>query len=170
MDKYNKHRFRLISPVVGNKIYSSSSLKHVARKCIDELRNNIQIGGKKYSNFAILDIDNYTTYKFNLNHHSSHRNHNLPSTGSILNQVGGGDELYIKVGKLEDRIKNIESMIQQFKIENLKQIEGTDNVHQDEINQHNNVGQSGGNNFDSINKENVIKSYHSEQPYLSNTN
>jgi len=124
MDKYNKHRFRLISPIVGNKLYSSSSIKHVAKKCINELKNNIQIGGKKYTKFAILDIDNYTTYKFNINYHQKTHNHNLPLNGSLFgsgnNQIGGMqnntniNELINKINKLEERINKLENNINEL--------------------------------------------------------
>jgi hypothetical protein len=118
MDKYNKHRFRLISPIVGNKLYSSSSFKHVTKKCFDELKNNIQFGGKKYTKFAILDIDNYTTYKFNVIQHNKVHNHNLPLNGSIFNSknnlIGGNNDnnnLIDKLNNLENRIIKLENNI-----------------------------------------------------------
>ena len=105
MDKYNKHRFRLISPIVGNKLYSSSSIKHVAKKCMTELKNNIQYSGKKYTKFAILDIDNYTTYKFSINYHQKTHNHNLPLNGPLF----GGNELIDKIASLEERLNKLEN-------------------------------------------------------------
>ena len=59
--QYKKHRFRLISPIVGNKIYVTSSLKHGAKKCSTELNKN------KYTEFSIIDIDTFHTYKFVIN-------------------------------------------------------------------------------------------------------
>ena len=154
MDKYNKHRFRLISPIVGNKLYSSSSVKHVAKKCMDELRNNLQTGGKKYTKFAILDIDNYTTYKFNINYHQKTHNHNLPLNGSLFgppNQTGGMqiNELTDKINKLEERISKLENNMQNDKRDD-KTINGG-NLNHSSYEENNNVS----------NKN------QSDQPYMS---
>jgi hypothetical protein len=61
---YNKHRYRLIAPIVGNKIYMTSSLKHGAKKCFQE----INVIKNKFPEFAILNIDTYETFRFKVNH------------------------------------------------------------------------------------------------------
>ena len=173
MDKYNKHRFRLISPIVGNKIYSSSSVKHVAKKCIDELRSNIQVGGKKYTKFAILDIDNYTTYKFNINYHQKTHNHNLPLNGSLFgtqnNLNGGSNEIINKINKLEERVTNLENNIK--KIQNNENNENNENDENDENDENEKKSLNGGNlNHSSHEKKTnneLNHKSHSEQPYMS---
>jgi hypothetical protein len=180
MDKYNKHRFRLISPIVGNKIYSSSSVKHVAKKCMDELKSNLQTGGKKYTKFAILDIDNYTTYKFNINYHQKNHNHNLPLNGSLFgtnNQTGGMqiNDLADKINKLEERISKLENNINELHNDN----DENNDKNKDKIM---NGGMRSNNNMQSNNcmrsisnhssyekeKSNIINNKpHSEQPYMS---
>jgi hypothetical protein len=176
MDKYNKHRFRLISPIVGNKLYSSSSVKHVAKKCMDELKNNIQIGGKKYTKFAILDIDNYTTYKFSINYHQKTHNHNLPLNGPLLGNLNGGaniNELIDKINKLEERINKLENNINNLHNDNDDDKNDDKNENDDDEKDDNKIINGGIrsiSNHSSYEKEKsntTNNKTHSDQPYMS---
>jgi hypothetical protein len=78
----NKHnRFQLISPIIGNKIYQSSSFNKGAKKCYDELKG---CGKNDFNDFTIMNLDNYETFKFAINKREKH-NHNLQQGGNIQN-------------------------------------------------------------------------------------
>jgi hypothetical protein len=66
MDRYN--RFQLISPIVGDKIYQTSSIKRGAKKCFEELKG---CGKNDFNEFTIMNLDNFETYKFGINNKSS---------------------------------------------------------------------------------------------------
>lgn len=62
IDKY--YRYQLTYPIEGNKIYKSRSLKKVARKCYDEIKNLSDIKEKQI--FCITNLDKKLEYKFTL--------------------------------------------------------------------------------------------------------
>lgn len=98
--QYKKHRFRLISPIVGNKIYVTSSLKHGAKKCSTELNKN------KYTEFSIIDIDTFHTYKFVINKKKTQCNNhiNSPDSSNVEN----------KINLLENRLTIVENRINEL--------------------------------------------------------
>lgn len=61
-DKY--YRYQLTYPIEGNKIYKSRSLKKVAKKCYDEIKNLSDIKEKQV--FCITNLDEKLEYKFTL--------------------------------------------------------------------------------------------------------
>lgn len=99
--QYKKHRFRLISPIVGNKIYVTSSLKHGAKKCSTELNKN------KYNEFSIIDIDTFHTYRFVINKKKTQCEDYIiknPDSSNIEN----------KINQLENRLTIAENRINEL--------------------------------------------------------
>lgn len=59
------HKYQLLSPIMGNKIYQTNNINKVVKKCYDELK---MIGGNKDCNeIVIMNVDNYETFRFNIN-------------------------------------------------------------------------------------------------------
>jgi hypothetical protein len=56
-----QHRYQLIAPIIGNKIYETKSLKKGSDKCYRELKASGPITSNE---FVVMDIDTYTKYPY----------------------------------------------------------------------------------------------------------
>lgn len=59
----NKYKYQLVYPVIGTRVYQTTSLKKGAKKCYEELKSLENINT---SYFTVLNIDTYETYKFQI--------------------------------------------------------------------------------------------------------
>jgi hypothetical protein len=90
------HRFKLIKPISSDKIYITTSLKHGANKCLNELnRKNCCC-----DEFTMINIDTSILYKFVVNKYAVHINKNI--TNNIDDNV---------VDELRERVKYLESQV-----------------------------------------------------------
>ena len=69
---HSKHKYQLISPVIGNNLYIASSLKSGAAKCFNDLKQ-LDVINANY--FTIIDIDTFETFKFQIDKNLI--NHNM---------------------------------------------------------------------------------------------
>lgn len=161
--QYKQHRFRLISPMVGNKIYSTTSLKHGAKKCLNELNSDT----KKYDSFAMLDVDTYETYKFKLNYHPKNmRQHNLPNSKPFQILEGGAD-IYRKLSDITTRLSNVENAISNLKINSLENTLHNTNNNTPNNGNHNTPDNTN-NNIPNNRNHNTEPKKDSEELFLSN--
>jgi hypothetical protein len=101
---HNKCKYQLIHPVVGTRVYQTTSLKKGAKKCYEELKslNNIDA-----AQFSVLNVDTYETYHFQID--DSHK------------LSGGGASLGLELNQIQSAIESIDSRLQ--KLEKLNGID-----------------------------------------------
>jgi hypothetical protein len=61
---YNNHRFQLIHPYNGSKIYVTNSVDKAASKCYQELKNN---PNKYFNFFTVYNLDTFETFNYKIN-------------------------------------------------------------------------------------------------------
>jgi hypothetical protein len=117
-----RQRYQLISPVVGNKIYQTSTAKKGAKKCYHELKG---YGPIRDTEFSVLNLDSYETYKFKIDKLYSQRGgndgeevHDDPSEEHIVAEHINDDKQIVvptgddkKIIELEDRIRTLENKV-----------------------------------------------------------
>lgn len=120
----NRSKYQLISPIVGTKIYQTSSPEKGARHCYDELK---LISGVNALDFTMMNIDTFETYKYGIAD-KTNLGHVVDDHLPVLENVHGAD-FKTKLLKLEDRVGKIEREIlhlqqqqqqQQYQGEHLK--------------------------------------------------
>lgn len=98
---HNKYKYQLIYPIVGTRVYQTTSFKKGAVKCYNELKSLNNINS---SYFTILNLDTYETYKFKIN---TKLNPELnPKLNLDTNIQDTLNDLNIRVKKIEDTIFN----------------------------------------------------------------
>jgi hypothetical protein len=122
MKKY--HRYQLISPITGQKIYQATSIKKASDKCYKELKDSGFVVNNKDKQFIILNIDTNEPYIFKV------KDKNIDFGKSLNQQIqngGNGEEIkpedLIKINaNIADKITKIETNIQDMntKINNLQ--------------------------------------------------
>lgn len=127
-----QYRFQLISPVVGEKIYQTNSIKKGVRKCYDEFKC---IGINNHKEFCVMDTISYETYKFSVNNKNIKSSHIVSNNidkedkeiketkevkeddeefDKIIDTVNANNINYLydkKIDKLENRVKTLENKI-----------------------------------------------------------
>jgi len=89
------HRFKLTKPLSSNKIYLTTSLKHGANKCLNELnrKNNC------CDEFTMVNVDTLVSYKFVINKNIARANKNTVNNDNVI------------IDELRGRVKYLESHI-----------------------------------------------------------
>jgi hypothetical protein len=107
---YNQHKYQLVSPIVGSKIYQAADYKKGAKRCYNELMG---MGSMNSNEFIMMDIDTYETYTYKI-----HRKNRPKQRG------GNAENISIEsVNKLIDsKIAPIENQLRKI-VEKIKEPE-----------------------------------------------
>lgn len=104
INNIKKHKYQLIYPIFGNKIYHTTSLKGGAQKCYDELKY-LDVIQDNY--FIVLNIDTNETYKFKIDKKFTDKKKILIG-GKSENKTEGNVDIESQIGKISDRLDTIE--------------------------------------------------------------
>jgi hypothetical protein len=108
----NKYKYQLIHPIVGTRVYQTTSLKRGAKKCYEELKSLNNINSPS---FTVLNVDTYETFKFRID--STKVNGALAgSNGAKSIDQEGIDELRKTIGDLHARVKKLEDQSKPLKL------------------------------------------------------
>lgn len=147
-----QYRFQLISPVIGEKIYQTNSIKKGIKKCYEELKS---VGIKDHKEFCVMDTVSYETYKFAINNKNNnelidHKNKkikkekdhkNISNNENIINQKDNIavennnqisyekkiDYLENNINILNNKIKTLEQQILTINNNRINKIENENN-------------------------------------------
>ena len=112
----NTHRYQLIAPVHGDKIYQTTSLNKGAKKCFEELKG---CGKNNFNSFTVMNLDNYETYKF--------------AIGGRHLQHGGGDESGNINSNLVHDSNVVQQQVHQIKLDGSVYIEQLKSMYDEKI-------------------------------------
>lgn len=115
MSKY--HRYQLVSPIVGSKIYQAKSYSKGAKKCYEELKG---CRNQNFNEFTVVDLDDYQTYKFALNKMEKHKNQRGGDPEDVEGNIKKNEphdlkqisELVGRVDRLEKRIDSLSKLVE----------------------------------------------------------
>lgn len=99
----NKYKYQLIHPIVGTRLYQTTSLKKGAQKCYDELKSFNNINARQ---FSIINADTYETYQFQIDNFS----HSTQSGGNNNKQTTDKD-IQSTIALFDNRLKKLEEVV-----------------------------------------------------------
>lgn len=119
-----QHKFQLISPIIGEKIYQTNSIKKGVQKCYDELK---AYGLSNYKEFSVMDTQTYNKYRFAINQKDKiiQNGGHVKKSKNIFNDfvpnnidknneqmiVKSNDDINIKINDMENNIYHLEEKI-----------------------------------------------------------
>lgn len=140
-----QHKFQLITPVVGDKIYQTNSFNKGIKKCYNELKS---YGSNKYDKFSVIDLTTYKTYEFALN-----KNKKNIQVGGENENIKENDKENDKIVLLEENIKILEEKINKLE-EIITKFIKNDND-KNSIDENDNKGNNDNKNNNTTENENV---------------
>lgn len=111
----SRHRYQLVYPFQGTKIYKTSTFNNGIKKCYDELK----MSGKFTNNlekFTVVDLDTLDAYNFKLKKKIPTKNINDHSHKSLNHIIGGkldntNVDLSNRVDKIEEHVQEINNKL-----------------------------------------------------------
>jgi len=113
---------QLVSPIVGNKIYQSSSFEKGVDKCYRELKNFYNGDLSNINSFSVMNMNNYETYKYSISQKNKPNNTNINMNGGgnrIDDLLLNNDRSKLTMEELSNRLMNLEMRMSNLERKNL---------------------------------------------------
>lgn len=114
--------FQLIAPVVGKKIYQTSSFEKGVDKCYKELKNFYNGDLSNISSFSVMNMGNYETYKFSISNKKKQNNSATIMHGgsNIDDLLLNNDKSKVSMEELSNRLMNLEMRMSNLEAKHIK--------------------------------------------------